>query len=176
VVCRTLKKHGLYPYHVQQVQALLIVLFTNVAGFTHNGVFNGHNTHIQHHKSGMMQQILQGFETIYIQRAQTCTRNHGRHFLIVNTLLFSYGFGLTFTFTWFSLLVFFFAFPLSPNRPIRYLLQSAWFLIFSFVVRRGSGVISPATHAHPLSSPFSGRHNTNTTIHNIHGRPIRPGI
>jgi hypothetical protein len=23
---------------------------------------------------------------------------------------------------------------------------------------------------------FSGRHNTNTTTHNIHGRPIRPGI
>jgi hypothetical protein len=40
---------------------------------------------------------------------------------------------------------FFFAFPLSPNRPIRYLLRSAWFLIFSFVVWRGSGVLSPAT-------------------------------
>jgi hypothetical protein len=49
------------------------------------------------------------------------------------------------------------------------------FVIFP-VVRRGSGVLSPATHAHPLSSPFSGRHNTNTTTHNIHGRPIRPGI
>jgi hypothetical protein len=49
------------------------------------------------------------------------------------------------------------------------------FVIFP-VVRRGSGVLSPATHAHPLSSLFSGRHNTNTTTHNIHGRPIRPGI
>jgi hypothetical protein len=49
------------------------------------------------------------------------------------------------------------------------------FVIFP-VVRRGSGVLSPATHAHPLSSHFSGRHNTNTTTHNIHGRPIRPGI
>jgi hypothetical protein len=70
---------------------------------------------------------------------------------------------------------FFFAFHLSPNRPIRYLLRSAWFL-FSFVVRRGSGVLSPATYAHPLSSPFSGRHNTNITTHNIHGRPSGLGF
>jgi hypothetical protein len=51
-----------------------------------------------------------------------------------------------------------------------------WFFLIFPVVRRGSGVLSPATHAHPLSSPFSGRHNMNTTTHNIHGRPIRPGI
>jgi hypothetical protein len=51
-----------------------------------------------------------------------------------------------------------------------------FFSFFLYVVRRGSGALSPATHAHPLSSPFSGRHNTNTTAHNIHGRPIRPGI
>jgi hypothetical protein len=50
-----------------------------------------------------------------------------------------------------------------------------FFVIFP-VMRRGSGVLSPATHADPLSSTFSGRHNTNTTTHNIHGRPIRPGI
>jgi hypothetical protein len=50
-------------------------------------------------------------------------------------------------------LFFFFAFPLSPNRPIRYLLRSA-LVSFSFVVRRGSGALSPATYAHPLSSLF----------------------
>jgi hypothetical protein len=48
--------------------------------------------------------------------------------------------------------------------------------LFSFVVRRGSGVLSPATYAHPLSSPFSGRHNRNITTHNIHGRPSGLGF
>jgi hypothetical protein len=67
------------------------------------------------------------------------------------------------------------AFPLSPYLAYQVPLRSACFFSFFPVVRRGSGVLSPATHAHPLSSPFSGRHNTNTT-HNIHGRPIRPGI
>jgi hypothetical protein len=45
-------------------------------------------------------------------------------------------------------------------------------LFFSFfpVVRRGS----PTTHAHLFSSPLSGRHNTNTTTHNIHGREAHP--
>nr|KAH0807499.1 hypothetical protein GEV33_015292 [Tenebrio molitor] len=38
-----------------------------------------------------------------------------------------------------------------------------------------SRVLSPATHAHPLlSSPFLD--DTKRTQHNIHGRPIRPGI
>jgi hypothetical protein len=32
-----------------------------------NGVFNSHNTHIQQHKSGRIQQVLQGFGTIYIE-------------------------------------------------------------------------------------------------------------
>jgi hypothetical protein len=73
--------------------------------------------------------------------------------------------------------VFFFKpFPFHLTWPIRYLLRSACFFVIFPVVRRGSGVLSPATHAHPLSSPFSRRHNTNTTTHNIHGRPIRPGI
>jgi hypothetical protein len=49
----------------------------------------------------------------------------------------------------------------------------------TLVVRRGSGVLSPATHAHPLlSSPqlsfFSGRHETHTTQHPWEA--IRPGI
>ncbi|CAH1381551.1 unnamed protein product [Tenebrio molitor] len=66
-------------------------------------------------------------------------------------------------------------FPLSPLGLSGTFYGWLVFLIFS-VVRRGSGVLSPATHAHPLSSSFSGRHNTNTTTHNIHGRPIRPGI
>jgi hypothetical protein len=48
-------------------------------------------------------------------------------------------------------------------------------LFFPLVVRRGSGVLSPATHAHPfLSSPFLD--HTKRTQHNIHGRPIRRGI
>jgi gas vesicle protein len=33
-------------------------LFANEAGFTGNEVFNSHNTHIQQHKSGTMQQVL----------------------------------------------------------------------------------------------------------------------
>jgi pimeloyl-ACP methyl ester carboxylesterase len=49
------------------------------------------------------------------------------------------------------------------------------FSSFSFV-RRGSGVLSPATHTHPLFSFFlSGQHNMKYST-NIHGRPIRPGI
>jgi hypothetical protein len=64
VVCRTLKEQGLYPYHVQRVQALQpnrlyeysIVLFADQAGFTRKGVFNKHDTHIQQHKSGAIQQ------------------------------------------------------------------------------------------------------------------------
>jgi hypothetical protein len=68
------------------------------------------------------------------------------------------------------------AFPLSPLRAYQVPCGRLFSSLFSYVVRRGSGVLSPATHAHPLSSPFSGRHNTNTTTHNIHGRPIRPGI
>lgn len=72
VVWRTLNEQGLHPYHVQKVQALqpgdelrrqqfcgwLIqkcaeepnflrsILFTDEAGFTRDGVFNVHNTHI----------------------------------------------------------------------------------------------------------------------------------
>jgi hypothetical protein len=43
------------------------------------------------------------------------------------------------------------------------------------VVRRGSGVLSPATHAHRLFSYLlSG--DTTRIQHNIHGRPIRPGF
>jgi hypothetical protein len=43
---------------------------------------------------------------------------------------------------------------------------------FPYVVRRGSGVLSPATHAHPLSSfLLSGRHNTNTTTQHPLGGP-----
>jgi hypothetical protein len=83
---------GLHPYHVQRVQALQpndyirrqefcewliqkcvnpphflrIVLFTDEAGFTRNDVFNSYDTHIRH-KSGTMQQVLQGFGTIYIE-------------------------------------------------------------------------------------------------------------
>jgi hypothetical protein len=68
------------------------------------------------------------------------------------------------------------AFPLSPLGLSGTFAVGLFFSFFLYVVRRGSGVLSPATHAHPLSSPFSGRHNTNTTTHNIHGRPIRPGI
>lgn len=71
-VDRSLRDHGLYPYHVQKVQALLpadlpkriqfsqwllrkhfensdflrYVLFTDEAGFTREGIFNSHNTHI----------------------------------------------------------------------------------------------------------------------------------
>lgn len=70
-VWRTLRDDGLYPYHVQKVQALVpgdaerrvefcewlqqkcaqipdflkLVLFTDEAGFTRNGVFNTRNTH-----------------------------------------------------------------------------------------------------------------------------------
>ncbi|KAJ8954712.1 hypothetical protein NQ318_011405 [Aromia moschata] len=71
-VWRTLREQGLYPYHVQKVQALQpgdefqrmqfcewllekcnnqpnflrYVLFTDEAGFTKTGVFNMHNTHV----------------------------------------------------------------------------------------------------------------------------------
>jgi hypothetical protein len=93
VVCRTLKEQGLHPYHVQRLQTLQpndyirrqefcewvlqkcvdqpdflrIVLFTDEEGFTRNEVFNSHNTHIQPQKSGTIQQVLQGFGTIYIE-------------------------------------------------------------------------------------------------------------
>jgi hypothetical protein len=70
---------------------------------------------------------------------------------------------------------FFLPFPFHLTGLSGTFLRSAWFL-FSFVVRRGSGVLSPATYAHPLSSPFSGRHNTNITTHNIHGRPSGLGF
>ena len=69
---RALKKQGIYPYHVQKVQALepadflrsvincewLLqqcrecpnflnwILFTDEAGFISNAVFNSHNTHV----------------------------------------------------------------------------------------------------------------------------------
>jgi hypothetical protein len=73
---------------------------------------------------------------------------------------------------------FFIAFPLSPLGLLGTFCGRLVFLLSPFVVRLGSGVLSPATHAHPLFSflLFFGRHNTNTTTHNIHGRPIRPGI
>jgi hypothetical protein len=65
----------------------------------------------------------------------------------------------------------FFFYPF-PFHHLAYQVPFAVGLFFSFflfyAVRRGSGVLPPATHAHPLSSPFSGRHNTNTTTHNIH--------
>jgi hypothetical protein len=71
---------------------------------------------------------------------------------------------------------FFNSLPLSPYWPIRYLAVRLFFPLFFFpYVRRGSGVLSPATHAHPLlSSPFLD--DTKRTQPNIHGRPIRPGI
>jgi hypothetical protein len=47
-----------------------------------------------------MQQVLQGFGTIYIEG---CIRNHDRHFVIVSTVVVV--FALTFPFTWFSLLM-----------------------------------------------------------------------
>lgn len=72
VVWRTLKEQGLHPYHIQKVQALYpgdeekrvefcewmiqkcvdipdflkILLYTDEASFTRDGVFNMHNTHI----------------------------------------------------------------------------------------------------------------------------------
>ncbi|RZC38176.1 HTH Tnp Tc3 2 domain containing protein, partial [Asbolus verrucosus] len=72
VVWRTLKEQGLHPYHVQKVQALkpedfprriyfcewllanqaenpnfaANILATDEAGFSRNGIHNGHNTHI----------------------------------------------------------------------------------------------------------------------------------
>jgi hypothetical protein len=50
-----------------------------------------------------------------------------------------------------------------------------FFPLFFLVVRRGSGVLSPATHAHRLFSYLlSG--DTTRIQHNIHGRPIRPGF
>jgi hypothetical protein len=63
----------------------------------------------------------------------------------------------------------FLAFPGSPLGLSGTFAVGLFFSFFLYVVRRGYGVFFPATHAHPLSSPFSGRHN-------IHGRPIRPGI
>jgi hypothetical protein len=66
---------------------------------------------------------------------------------------------------------------LSPYWPIRYLAVDYFFPFFLLVVRRGSGVLSPATHAHPLLSStllFSGRHEMHTTQHPWEA--IRPGI
>jgi hypothetical protein len=51
-------------------------------------------------------------------------------------------------------LIFFFliAFPLSPLRAYQVPCGRLFSSLFSYVVRRGSGVLSPATHAHPLFS------------------------
>jgi hypothetical protein len=70
---------------------------------------------------------------------------------------------------------FFFFLPFPFHRTgLSGTLRSA-FSSFSFV-RRSSGVLSPATHTHPLFSFFlSGQHNMKYST-NIHGRPIRPGI
>jgi hypothetical protein len=69
------------------------------------------------------------------------------------------------------------AFLLSPYWSIGYLAVGLFFPLFFFpYVRRGSGVLSPATHAHLLFSFFLSRqHNTKYNT-NIHGRSIRPGI
>jgi hypothetical protein len=61
-------------------------------GFTRHGVFNCHNTHTQQHKSGTMEQVLQGFAKIYIEGHRRVVE------ITVHTL--------TFPFTWFSLSVF----------------------------------------------------------------------
>jgi hypothetical protein len=75
-----------------------------------------------------------------------------------------------------SLIFFFVAFPLSPL--LAYQVPCGWLVfssLFPYVVRRGCGVLSPATHAHLLFSfLLYGRHNTNRIQH--HGRPIRPGF
>jgi hypothetical protein len=64
------------------------------------------------------------------------------------------------------------AFPLSPlayQVPCGRLVFSS---LFFHYVRGGSGVLSPATHAHPLISFFlSGQHNTNTTQHPWEAHP-----
>jgi hypothetical protein len=63
--------------------------------------------------------------------------------------------------------VFFFKpFPFHLTWPIRYLYGRLVFVIFP-VVRRGSGVLSPATHAHPgvgrfTDSRFTDSHSTDT--------------
>jgi hypothetical protein len=57
---------------VDQPDFLQIILFTNAR----NGVFNSQNTsHIQQHRSGTMQEVLQGFGTVYIEGH----RHQGRH-------------------------------------------------------------------------------------------------
>ncbi|KAH0813323.1 hypothetical protein GEV33_009468 [Tenebrio molitor] len=63
----------------------------------------------------------------------------------------------------------FFSTVLSRRGTLR---LACFFLSFFPYVRRGSGVLSPATHAH-LSSPFSfsGQHNTNTTQHPWEAHP-----
>jgi hypothetical protein len=100
-----LKKQGLHPYHVQRVQALQpkdyirqeefcewviqkcvdqpdflrIVLFTDEAGFTRNGVLNSHNTHIQQHIRDYTANFARVRDNLH-RRAQACIRNHGPHF------------------------------------------------------------------------------------------------
>jgi hypothetical protein len=81
--------------------------------------------------------------------------------------------------TFFMTLKFPFFYSLSPftTWPIRYLYGRLVFLFFLMWCGGASGYFP--RHPRPpslLLSPFSGRHNTNTTTHNIHGRPIRPGI
>lgn len=45
-VWRTLRTHGLYPFHVQPVQRLVpLILFTDEATFTRNGINNSRNDH-----------------------------------------------------------------------------------------------------------------------------------
>jgi hypothetical protein len=81
--------------------------------FFANSVVNGiFNTHIHQRKSRTMQEVLQGFGTIYIEGHRRvleitndilnnmCNNNckYGRYCLVV-------GFALTLTFTWFSLLI-----------------------------------------------------------------------
>jgi hypothetical protein len=77
-----------------------------------------------------------------------------------------------------TLVFFLIAFPFHHIGLSGTLRSTNFFPFFPLVVRRGSGVLSPATHAHPLLSSillfFSGRHETHTTQHPWEA--IRPGI
>lgn len=53
---------------IDQSDFLWIVLFTEEAGFTRNGVFNSYDTHIHQYKSGKIQQVLQEFGILYIEK------------------------------------------------------------------------------------------------------------
>jgi hypothetical protein len=84
---------------VNQPDFLRIVLFTNEADFTRNGVFN---THIQQHKSA--QQFLHGFGTIYIEEQRRVLENTAdilnnvSNCRYVRYLSFSYCFCFDFSF------------------------------------------------------------------------------